>query len=460
MSLVSSTSPTSQAGPGESLSLGQRLSWWLAWQALLGLSLVCASVYIVTALTLAQRQEEVLDQKQVVLQHLLAEGRASHANEGVQHQLEDFHAGHSDLQLRVLAPDGRLLYASANAASAAPRLKSRVFEINSPELGPPDDASWARAELSLDVGADDVLLSRLAKTLAAAALAGTFLIALGGFRLVRLGLRPLHLLVDQTRALDARQMDARLDGSAQPAELQPLIAQFNALLDRLAGSYRQMEGFNADVAHELNTPLATLISSCELALRRSRDADELRELLASNLEELQRMAGMVGDMLFLAHADRGHGARRQALPSLAQVAREVIEFHEAALEEANLAAEVLGDASGVVDGRLLRRALSNLLSNARRFARPGTRLQVRIQAEAQGMLRLSVINQGEVLDPVDLPRWFDRFYRADSARGQDQRNHGLGLSIVAAIARLHGGEGFAHTAQGRTEVGFSLRAVS
>ncbi|MBB4843802.1 two-component system heavy metal sensor histidine kinase CusS [Paucibacter oligotrophus] len=437
--------------------LGQRLSWWLAWQALLGLSLVCASVYLVTALTLAQRQEEMLDQKQAVLQHLLAEGRASHAAAGIRHQLDDFHAGHSDLRLRLLAPDGRVLYLGSREASSLPRWKSRVFEIGSPELGLPGGADWARAELSLDVRADDVLLNRLAKTLVAAALAGTLLIALGGFRLVRLGLRPLHLLVEQTRALDARQMAARLDGSAQPAELQPLIAQFNDLLDRLACSYRQMEGFNADVAHELNTPLANLISSCELALRRRRDAEELREVLGSNLEELRRMAGMVGDMLFLAHADRGHGARRQALPSLARLAREVIEFHEAALEEAGLSAEVLGEAGGLFDGGLLRRALSNLLGNARRFARPGSTVQVCIQLDAQGLLRLSVVNQGASLDPADLPRWFDRFYRADSARGQGERNHGLGLSIVAAVARLHGGEGFAQTAQGRTEVGFSLR---
>lgn len=442
--------------PVRAISLGQRLSWWLAWQALLGLSLVCASVYVVTAQTLAQRQAEILDQKQTVLQHLLAEGRGSHTAEGIQHQLDDFHAGHSDLRLRVFAPDGRLLYASANSAVMAPRLKSRAFEISSPELGPRNDADWALAELSLDVTADDVLLNRLAKTLAAAALAGTLLIALGGFRLVRLGLRPLHLLVDQTRALDARQMDARLDGSAQPAELQPLIAQFNDVLDRLARSYRQMEGFNADVAHELNTPLATLISSCELALRRTRGAEELRELLGSNLEELRRLAGMVGDMLFLSHADRGLGARRQYVASLAQLSREVIDFHEAALEEACLGAEVLGEAAGAFDGHLLRRALSNLLGNACRYAHPGTVLQVRIQAAQGGVLRLSVRNRGEPADPASLPRWFDRFYRADSARAGSHRNHGLGLSIVAAIAHLHGGEGFASTAQGWTEVGFSL----
>lgn len=137
--------------------------------------------------------------------------------------------------------------------------------------------------------------------------------------LVRRGLAPLHSLVEQTRQLGAqdlsRDWQKRLDDSNQPQELRPLIAQFNALLERLAVAYRQMEAFNADVAHELNTPLTTLISSCELALRKPRDAEELRDILASNLEDLQRMAGIVADMLFLSHADRGQSAHRIKSPA-------------------------------------------------------------------------------------------------------------------------------------------------
>jgi two-component system heavy metal sensor histidine kinase CusS len=223
-----------------------------------------------------------------------------------------------------------------------------------------------------------------------------------------------------------------------------------------------MEAFNTDVAHELNTPLTTLISSCELALRKPRGEAELREVLASNLEDLQRMAGIVGDMLFLSQADRGQGARLSAVASLAALAHEVIEFHEAALQEAGVQVVVRGDVPAQVDARLLRRALSNLLGNATRYAAPGSAIAVQIghhpctRHEGAGDVELAVINQGPPIPEEHLPRLFDRFYRGDASRSQADRNHGLGLAIVAAIARLHGGSTFAESAGGRTRIGLVL----
>ncbi|WP_459694373.1 histidine kinase dimerization/phospho-acceptor domain-containing protein, partial [Achromobacter xylosoxidans] len=91
----------------------------------------------------------------------------------------------------------------------------------------------------------------------------------------------------------------RLDESQQAEEIRPLVHQFNAVLQRLERAYVQMEGFNADVAHELRTPLATLIGETELALSGKRPEAVLRDILGSNLEELQRLSGIVNDMLFL-----------------------------------------------------------------------------------------------------------------------------------------------------------------
>jgi two-component system heavy metal sensor histidine kinase CusS len=219
-----------------------------------------------------------------------------------------------------------------------------------------------------------------------------------------------------------------------------------------------MEAFNADVAHELNTPLTTLISSCELALRKPRDAGELRDILASNLEDLQRMAGIVADMLFLSHADRGESAHRIQVASLASLADEVVEYHEAALQEADLQVRVQGDAQAQVDARLLRRALSNLLGNATRYATPGSCIEIQISMPQAGQVTLAVQNQGQAIAAEHLPRLFDRFYRSDAARSQADRNHGLGLSIVAAIARMHGGQAFAYSDRSVTSIGLSLPA--
>ena len=211
------------------------------------------------------------------------------------------------------------------------------------------------------------------------------------------------------------------------------------------------------MAHELCTPLTTLIASTELALRKARDADELRDVLGSNLEELQRIASIVHDMLFLSQADRGVAARRTMTPRLAALARQVSNYHEASLADTGLALEIAGDATGSFDAPLLQRALSNLISNATRYGQRGSTVRVVISRTPAGEVLLSVVNRGATIDSGDLPRLFDRFYRADPSRSDGHRNHGLGLSIVAAIARMHGGRPFATSSNGVSSIGMTLR---
>ena len=437
-------------------SLGRRLSYWLALQSLAGLVVVCAAVYGATHLGFQARQSDELVQKQVQLRHLLAE--SSHGGDvaTLKHKLDDFFIGHPDMALALTrATDGSEFYRRSSPVAPG---DVRVARFALPAPAP--EQSSLDAVLALDIREDAALLRRIGFTLAVAALAGALLVSAGGFLLVRLGLRPLRDLVNQTRQLAADTLHRRLDGSAQPEELEPLIAQFNDLLGRLEMAYAQLEGFNADVAHELCTPLATLIGSTELALRKARDAGELRDVLGSNLEELQRVAGIVHDMLFLSQADRGASARRVPTPSLAALARQVCNYHEAALVDAGLALEIVGDAEGSFDAPLLQRALSNLIGNATRYARRGSTVRVEIAGDPAGEVQLKVVNDGVTIGPDDLPRLFDRFYRGDSARSDADRNHGLGLSIVAAIARMHGGRPLATSSGGSSSIGMSLRDAS
>lgn len=431
-------------------SLGRRLSIWLALQSLAGLSVVCVAVYAVTRMSFDARQAESLAQKQAQVQHLLTEPASREDPAVLTHKLDDFFIGHQELSLLLQRPDGSVFYQRTSGASST--MREARFEVAALVPAPLP----LTAVLTLDTTDDHQLLRRLAFTLLAAALTGAALGSAGGFVLVRLGLRPVRELVEQTRRLAADTLHRRLDGSGQAEELEPLIAQFNDLLGRLSLAYEQLEGFNADVAHELCTPLATLIGSTELALRKARGADELREVLGSNLEELQRLAGIVQDMLFLSQADRGSSARRVATASLAGLVRQVVEYHDAALEEANLQVEVAGDAAGDFDLSLLQRALSNLLANATRYADRGTCIRIDIDDGDARALRLAVVNQGATIAPGHLPRLFDRFFRGDQARSGAHRNHGLGLAIVAAIARMHGGQTFASSAGGVTSIGLTL----
>ncbi|AKU11581.1 heavy metal sensor signal transduction histidine kinase [Azoarcus sp. CIB] len=435
-----------------SRSLGRWLSWWLAVQTFIGLGFVCAVVYVATSLNFSARQAEELRHKQDVIRHLVREIATPEDLPSLRHKLDDFFIGHADLKLRLTGDAETLLYMTPPAPEPPANLRRVEFEIPSPWSG----TTVLRAELALDSSSDAQLLRQLAWTLLASALAGAVLVSAGGAWLVRRALLPVRDLARQAAALSPENVGQPLDGSAQAQELQPLVAQFNALLVRLDSAYQQLEGFNADVAHELRTPLATLIGETELALSRERGVPELRDVMGSNLEDLHRLAGLVNDMLFLSKADLGERARRSPVVSLAALVTEVVEFHDAALQEAGVRVRVCGDSGGAFDAGLLRRAVSNLLANATRFAQRGSMIDLDIELDKSGGVRLSVSNVGPEISTEHLPHLFNRFYRADAAREHGSTNHGLGLSIVAAIARMHGGQPFARSSAGRTTIGFSL----
>ncbi|OWQ48204.1 hypothetical protein CDL60_06385 [Roseateles noduli] len=236
--------------------------------------------------------------------------------------------------------------------------------------------------------------------------------------------------------------------------LRQRVDQLTAMLERQRRSQAQVEAFSANVAHELRMPLATLITGTELTMREGDLPPQARERLGANLEELRRMQGIVGDMLFLSRAYGGHRARRQGVDSLAALAAEVASYHDASLEEAGLTLRVDGDAAGDFDAALLKRALSNLIGNATRYAVAGSVLRVGIEGQRSGLVRLWVANTGPAIAAQRLPRLFDRFMSTEAASGDDHL--GLGLSIVDAIARMHGGAPFARSDERETRIGFTL----
>lgn len=432
-------------------SLRQRLSWWLAAQSLAGLGGVCLVVYLVTAMNMSERQAETLAQKETIVRHLLGTGEHAARETPQAHPLSDFLIGHEDFRLTVRTSEGKLLFPLVEPEVRGTNVASKIFDVAGRSPGDPA----LRVTLSMDVADDQKHLQRLAVTLTVAAVVGTLVVSLGGLSIVHLGLAPVRRLAAQVQALSVENLHQRLDASGQPSELVPLVQQFNDLLGRLDQAYTQLEGFNADVAHELCTPLATLLASNELALRRPASFD-LPEVLSSNLEELHRLTGIVNDMLFLSQADRGAAARRTHTPSLAAVVQQVAEYHDAALSEAELELRVSGDAAGDFDEPLLRRALSNLIGNATRYAARGTEIVVSIEPGASGRVRVLVRNTGQTVPAEVLERIFDRFFRASASRTHSQKNHGLGLAITAAIARMHGGGPIASSSQGITSIGLEM----
>ncbi|SEE84096.1 two-component system, OmpR family, heavy metal sensor histidine kinase CusS [Burkholderia sp. WP9] len=295
--------------------------------------------------------------------------------------------------------------------------------------------------------------------LAALSALGSLAVLLLSYSVTRLGLAPLTRLTRDASAVSPNNRSQRLNTAALPLELSDLANSFNGALERLDGAYGRLESFNADVAHELRTPVTILIGQTEVALTRNRSVDDLRHTLQSNLEEFERMRAIINDMLFLARADQGERATGLVEVSLAAEAAHTLEFLEIPLEEARVHAQLRGDAVARVNRSLFGRACTNLLMNAIQHCEPGAEINVTIVNE-EDQVRVAVANPGAPISPDVLEHLFDRFYRAEVSRTNSRENHGLGLAIVKAIAEMHRGTVSAQSAHGINTFAFSVAALA
>lgn len=434
-------------------SLRRWLSRWLAALTFMALGAISVVVYHAVNLNLEVRQNALVQQKVEVVQHLVSRTLKLGDSARLKRKLEEFFFCTSDYSLRLEIDGVVMVYGDL---VLGPQRASRQRQITFPLPASNAGITGSQAELVLDVSPDVRLRKALAWTLFGCSFFGALIVAMVGTLLVGRALAPVDALGRQAARLSPARMDERLDESAQTEEIAPLVRQFNAVLARQQRAYMQMEAFSADVAHEMRTPLATLVGETELALRTQRSAPALREILGSNLEELQRLTHIVRDMLFLARADRGARISEVGASCLAPVVQEVVAFHEAEAAEAGVVIRLAGDASAPVDRTLFQRAVSNLLSNAIRYADPGSTITAHVAEGQKNDVMLTVSNQGEPVPSEHLPRLFHRFYRVDAARACNTHHHGLGLSIVEAIARMHHGETFVR-ADGRVfSIGFTV----
>jgi two-component system heavy metal sensor histidine kinase CusS len=279
------------------------------------------------------------------------------------------------------------------------------------------------------------------------------LFALLGYLLVRHGLRPLRRLVAQTETVTVANLSARIEGAGVPRELMPVIVSFNAMLDRLDKGFTQLSQVSADMAHDLRTPINNLLGQTEVALGQRRTAEQYEMLLASNLEELQRLSRMTDNMLFLARSEQADAAIERRTLDVADELQRVADYFEGLAEERGLQIAVRGEGEIWADSMLLRRALANLMANAIRYAESGTAVSLQAERSSDGVT-LTVENHGPTIEAHHLTRVFDRFYRADASRQDSAEASGLGLSIVRTIMTLHQGRWNAASEHGLTR--FSL----
>ncbi|MBN3764357.1 heavy metal sensor histidine kinase [Burkholderia sp. Ac-20365] len=277
---------------------------------------------------------------------------------------------------------------------------------------------------------------------------GVLLTTVLSYLLIRAAMRPVRDIAASAAEVTVNRLNTRITVKSVPRELETLVATLNAMLERMDHGFRQMSRFIADLAHDMRTPLGNMRGATEVALARPRSADEYEALLASNLEECERLSRMIENVLFLARAEHPQFVKHMRVFDAVQELTRIGEYFEGVAEDADVRMRVTGSAMLTSDLELFRRAVSNLLANALRYTPRGKEIVLDAH-EVEGGVRITVSNEGaEPIAPEHLERIFDRFYRVDPSRsslpssGSSQASPGstgLGLAIVRTIMELHGG---------------------
>ena len=293
--------------------------------------------------------------------------------------------------------------------------------------------------LSMDDAHNQALLSAyLRSTLIALPLLLIF-IGLSAWAAVQRGLRPLREFRKVAAMVSTQDLGHRLSVLDMPQELSELARGINFMLDRLDNGVQQLSQFSDDLAHELRSPINNLMGKAQVTLSRERTTEEYKNVLVSCTEELERVARIVSDMLFLAQASNPAALTSFESVALEEEAEKVAELFSLSAQDKRISLSVTGGSARVRGDRLMiQRAISNLLSNALRHCPAGQTVSLHIEQEATEV-SLRVSNPGAGIEAQHLPHLFDRFYRVDSSRSRSQGSTGLGLAIVRSIMSLHQG---------------------
>ncbi len=259
-----------------------------------------------------------------------------------------------------------------------------------------------------------------------------------GYVFMKRAFAPIHTLVKSARNITAEDLSHRIEGVNSRDEIGELADTFNDMIARLDRSFQHIQQFSGDVAHELKTPLTALKGEVEVALRKDRAPPEYRSILASVLENTDRLSHIVEDLLLLARLDVSTSSVLRDRVALDEI---LLEVHEIMLPSARnkhiaLNLQMIETAEIVGDAGLIKRLLINLVTNAIQYTPTGGKVEIALES-VQDEARVTVRDTGVGIPEHALPHIFNRFFRVDQARSHGTGGSGLGLAIVRKISEAH-----------------------
>jgi two-component system heavy metal sensor histidine kinase CusS len=294
----------------------------------------------------------------------------------------------------------------------------------------------AKIAVGMDINFHQHYIHHFRTSLWFATLIACFIAVVTSFAVIYFGFRPVKNISKKLRDITTERLNTRLDERHAPNELKSLILSFNKMIENIEDVFERQSNFSADIAHELRTPISNLLAQIQITLNQARNADEYKEILYSNLEELERMSKMVNDMLFLSACEKEAILKDEV--DLGEEVSKAAEYFSILAEEKNLTLDLQGDTFKIAGNKdMIRRAAANLISNAIRYAKENSLVSITLSKEKT--LRIS----NETATPVsqeNIDRLFDRFYRVQNDRNKKDGGSGIGLAIVKSIIKVHKGE--------------------
>jgi heavy metal sensor kinase len=261
-----------------------------------------------------------------------------------------------------------------------------------------------------------------------------------GYILMRRALRPVDEVTSSAERITSRSLGERLPVVQSGDEIERLCQALNRMIARLDESFQQINRFSADASHELRTPLTIIQGELESVLERADLSAEVRETVASTLEEVQRLTKIVENLLMIARLEAGEARMERIRFDLTELACATADQLRLLADEKHIALECKDGGAVWIEGDRdrLKQVIVNLLDNAIKYSPECGRIELRV-ARTGDVAILEVSDTGPGVAKEDAPHIFERFYRADKARSRQRGGTGLGLSIARSICVANGG---------------------
>ena len=267
--------------------------------------------------------------------------------------------------------------------------------------------------------------------------------AAGGYIIVGRILTPVKKIRETADEIsESRDLTRRIGMSDGGDEFHSLAGSFDRMLDRIQQTVEREKQFTSDASHELRTPVAAILSSCEYMTGYAESMDDMRDSAEGIKRETERMSKLISELLMISRMDKNTLKASMEKIDLGELVSFVCDEQEEINRSGSITLhrDISEGIFVLADRYMLARLAINLISNAYTYGRDGGNITVSL-TESGGCAALEVADDGIGISAEDIPRTWERFYRVDASRtATDKQNMGLGLSIVSQIAAFHGGD--------------------